>query len=58
MELQTLKGLQAAVHFVHESMDDSAWLRSSNHCENVQRQIFRLCLKPRLKEREIFEVLN
>ena len=58
MELQTLEGLQAAVFFVHESMDDSAWLRSSNHCENVQRRIFRLRLKPRLKEREIFEVLN
>ena len=36
MELQTLEGLQAAVLFVHESMDDSAWLHSSNHCENVQ----------------------
>ena len=58
MELQTLEGLQAAVLFVHESMDDSAWLHSSNHCENVQRRIFWLRLKPRLKEREIFEVLN
>ena len=58
MELQTLESLQAAVLFVHESMDDSAWLLSSNHCENAQRRIFRLRLKPRLKEREIFEVLN
>ena len=58
MELQMLNGFQAAVLFVHKSMDDSAWSCSSNHCENVQRRIYQLCLKPMLKERKVFQVLN
>ena len=50
-----LEGFPAAVFFQHESIDDSAWSCSSNHCENVQRRIFRLRLKPRLNEREILK---